>query len=147
MANTGNKIYTTLLKVTNDINQYPLDVNNDLCSISNLAQAAKANTFGETDYISPIPDSTSCPITGPPAENNAVQLQISTSDIAICSTIPETYYTTGGAFSQGVSIYMNNALTIEYNGNGSYVLLSTSGIIHTLALAMVGQTTGESCAV
>lgn len=60
MANTGNKIYSKLLKVTNDINQYPLDVNNELCSVSGLPQDEKPNSIGDVNYIAPSEDLTNC---------------------------------------------------------------------------------------
>lgn len=64
MANTGNKVYATLLKVVdggaND--GQALDVNNDLVSLSGLPQASKANTSGQPNYIAPIQDSTTCPL-------------------------------------------------------------------------------------
>lgn len=64
MANTGNKIFNKLVKVTNDINEYPLDINDELCSVTGLAQAEKTNTLGDPNYIAPFQDLTSCPITG-----------------------------------------------------------------------------------
>src|SRR6476646_3384535 len=60
--NTGYKIYTTLLKVSNDGNNYPLDDNDELCSISGLPQSSKTNTFGDPDYIEPSLDYSSCPV-------------------------------------------------------------------------------------
>ena len=43
MPNNGKKIQPTLKKVTDDVNQFPLDVNNNLCSVSGLPQARQAN--------------------------------------------------------------------------------------------------------
>lgn len=60
MANTGNKVYATLLKVSDDVNEYPLDVNNNRTSVSGLPQASKANTVGTDGYIAPFA-SASCP--------------------------------------------------------------------------------------
>jgi hypothetical protein len=56
MANTGNKIYTTLLKVVDGgLNDgQALDANNNLISASGLPQASKLNTFGQPDYIAPF---------------------------------------------------------------------------------------------
>lgn len=66
MANTGNKIFTKLLKVTDDINQYPLDINDELCSVTLLPQAEKSNTLGQPDYIAPFQDLTACPLSETP---------------------------------------------------------------------------------
>jgi hypothetical protein len=64
MANTGNKIYTNLLKVVNGglYDGLPLDINNQLISISGLSQDAKANTSGQPDYILPNQDLNKCPL-------------------------------------------------------------------------------------
>lgn len=68
MTNTGKKIYSKLAKVTNDINQYPLDANDELCSVTGLPQATKLNTFGESDYIAPFEDLTFCPLGNIPVD-------------------------------------------------------------------------------
>lgn len=62
LENTGYKGYSTLLKVTNDGNNSPLDINNNLCSESGLPQATKSNTIGDPDYIAPVYDTVTCPI-------------------------------------------------------------------------------------
>ena len=64
MANTGNKIYATLLKVVDGgLNDgQALDANNNLVSASGLPQASKANTLGQPDYIAPVQDLTTCPL-------------------------------------------------------------------------------------
>jgi len=64
MANTGYKKYNNLLKVVNGgiNNGQALDINNQLISISGLAQDTKANTFGQPDYIPPVLDIFACPI-------------------------------------------------------------------------------------
>ena len=59
--NTGYKGYSTLLKVANDGNNSPLDINNNLCSESGLPQATKSNTIGDPDYIAPVYDIVTCP--------------------------------------------------------------------------------------
>jgi hypothetical protein len=61
MANTGRKIFNTLLKVST-VNNAALDVNNEFCSLSGLPQATKPNTPGDLNYIGPIQDLTLCPI-------------------------------------------------------------------------------------
>jgi len=61
MANTGNKGWTQLLKVTDDVNEYPLDAGNALVSITANPQDSKANTSGDPDYVAPVP-SLDCPV-------------------------------------------------------------------------------------
>lgn len=66
IQNTGYKGYSTLLKVTADGTNRPLDINNNLCSDSGLPQVSKANTVGQPDYVAPIYDTATCPITPAP---------------------------------------------------------------------------------
>ena len=60
--NTGNKIYSKLVKVSNDNNNNPLDENNELCSVTGLPQAYLDNTPSNPNYIPPFEDLNSCPI-------------------------------------------------------------------------------------
>ena len=60
--NTGIKVYDNLKKVSNDGNEYPLDVNNNRCSVSGLPQDIKINASYDPDYIPPVTDLTDCPI-------------------------------------------------------------------------------------
>ncbi len=62
IVNTGYKAYTKLIKVTNDANNYPLDVNNNLVSVTGITQDIKDNVLGQADYIAPIQDLISCPL-------------------------------------------------------------------------------------
>ena len=62
IENTGYKVYTNLLKVTNDGTNRPLDINNNLCSESGLPQAIKDNLITDVDYIPPFEDLTACPL-------------------------------------------------------------------------------------
>lgn len=55
-----------LLKVTNDGLAQPLDVNDNLCSQSGLPQFEKSNEIGTEGYISPVFDTSSCPISATP---------------------------------------------------------------------------------
>lgn len=61
-ANTGKVQYNILMKVSNDINQYPLDVNNQRTVDTGLAQQTKPNTVGNPDYVQPYVDTVTCPI-------------------------------------------------------------------------------------
>lgn len=60
--NTGNALYATLLKVSNDINTYPLDINNHKTTDTGLSQASKANSSSDPDYIPPYSSPISCPV-------------------------------------------------------------------------------------
>jgi hypothetical protein len=64
VQNTGNKTYSNLLKVVNggSYNLQPLDVNNQLVSVSGLPQDNKSNSQGQADYIAPYQDLNSCPL-------------------------------------------------------------------------------------
>lgn len=65
MANTGYKIQPQLKRVTNDINEYPLDENDNLCSVTGLPQAVMANPVDDPTYK--VEDHERCPIVdGPP---------------------------------------------------------------------------------
>jgi len=50
MANSGYKIQPRLKKVSNDVNEFPMDVNNELCSVSGLPQATMNNPTGSSTY-------------------------------------------------------------------------------------------------
>jgi hypothetical protein len=69
MANTGNRIFSRLLKVIDDGTDRPLDVNNILCSVSGLPEVRKDNISGQSDYIAPTQNLTLCPLPAPPASN------------------------------------------------------------------------------
>jgi hypothetical protein len=62
MANNGYFKYALLRKVSNDVNEYPLDVNNNRTSESGLSQHTKSNDLGDPDYIVPVFDTEVCPI-------------------------------------------------------------------------------------
>ena len=56
MAYTGFRIRPTLKKVTNDVNEFPLDINNNLCSTSGLPQDIQPNptnapTYRQSDVV------------------------------------------------------------------------------------------------
>lgn len=61
-VNTGYLKYPTLLKVTDDGTDRPLDIDNNLCIESGLPQDSKLNTIGQPDYIEPYFDTITCPI-------------------------------------------------------------------------------------
>lgn len=67
MANTGYKGWTQLLKVTDDVNEFPLDAGNALVSITSNPQDSKPNTFGDPDYVAPVYSPGDCPPPDPVA--------------------------------------------------------------------------------
>lgn len=83
MSNTGQKIWLTLKKVTNDVDEFPLDVNNNLCSASGLPQDTKVNMEGLPDYLPNETDITSCPITTLSPEEPQVELNYCFSAITL----------------------------------------------------------------
>lgn len=65
MANSGKKVYITLVKVTNDGTNRLLDSNNNLVSMSGLPADTKPNVSSDPNYIAPVTDTISCPVTTP----------------------------------------------------------------------------------
>ena len=61
MALTGYKGWTQLLKVTDDVNEFPLDAGNALVSITSNPQDSKGNTIGDPDYVAPVYSPGDCP--------------------------------------------------------------------------------------
>lgn len=53
---TGYKLYTTLKRVSDDVNEYPLDENGNRITESGLPQETKPNNSLDPDYIGPIYD-------------------------------------------------------------------------------------------
>lgn len=89
MPNTGYRIYPTLIKVSDDINEYPLDVNNHRTSVSGLPQDSMAMLITDPRYK--VLDST-CAVftfikTGDYQRNNCTPPQTGTT-----VTYSETYY-------------------------------------------------------
>ena len=106
MANTGKKVYVTLLKVTNDINEYPVDINGNLCSISGLPQATKSNTIGQPDYIAPVTDLITCPIPTTTTTTTAAPSAIPTYIDIYSYDLP--------AFTSSSSFYIYDTTALEY---------------------------------
>jgi hypothetical protein len=61
MANTGYKGWAQLLKVTDDVNEFPLDAGNALVSITSNPQDSKINNIGDPDYVAPVWAPDDCP--------------------------------------------------------------------------------------
>jgi len=61
---TGYIVYPTLIKVSDDVDEFPLDVNNNKTVDSGLAQDSKDNDIGDPDYIAPVYDDETCPLDG-----------------------------------------------------------------------------------
>lgn len=119
MANTGNKIFTKLVKVTNDINEYPLDINDELCSATGLAQAEKTNTLGDPNYIAPFQDLTSCPLT-PTSYKIKTLTPTTTSEQVVCAG--QTYSNTTTTIR--LQLVELDGSTIKINNTGSDITIN-----------------------
>jgi len=75
---------------------------------------------------------------------NAVSLRINSDQLAVCTSIPQTYYTLGGALGEGTEIFTDAGLTMPYSSGGNYVVASTS--IFNLSGNLVGTFSGVNCA-
>ena len=115
--NTGYKGYSTLLKVTNDGNNSPLDINNNLCSESGLPQATKSNTIGDPDYIAPVYDIVTCPL---PVLTNKV------TSLTATSYLDGNYFINLNLTLQ-YSVLVNTTLNIDID-TGSGVFTSSVSI-------------------
>ena len=125
--NTGYKGYSTLLKVTNDGNNSPLDINNNLCSESGLPQATKSNTIGDPDYIAPIYDIVMCPLPATGSiqitnNNNPAVNNVNISTVTIDGT---EVVLSGGSFpiTPGQTV---NASYSTVSGTSSTITLSAN---------------------
>lgn len=58
--NTGFLIQPKEKKVTNDVNEFPVDINNQLCSVSGLPQAIRDNPTDSPTYR--VLNTTACPV-------------------------------------------------------------------------------------
>lgn len=114
MANTGYKGWTTLLKVTDDGTDRPLDVDNRLCTDTGLPQATKANSDLDPDYVEPVLDLTTCPL--PPVEYYTFLFTTPPrdTDAETCAdeAFSTTFYAAVPSFVIGTQMYTDTALTI-----------------------------------
>jgi hypothetical protein len=100
MANTGNRIFSRLLKVIDDGTNRPLDENNILCSISGLPEVRKDNIFGQADYIAPTQDLSLCPLPTPPSSDR--------QDIFLYNyNQPGVFNVIGNVLIDGVDIFVD----------------------------------------
>lgn len=142
MSNTGYKIYTTLLKVSDDVNQHPLDVNGQLCSISGLPQDSKSNTSGQPDYVAPTLDYTLCPVNTP---SNGIELRFGIIETGICTNFPELCYTASNILDTGSEIFIDISMSIPYSGSANFVVKAIGGSIYNLTGNLVNASTGNLC--
>lgn len=144
MANTGYKKYNNLLKVVNGgpNNGQPLDINNQLTSISGLVQDTKANTFGEPDYIPSTLDYTFCPVN---IISNSIELRFNSTTTAICTSISEICYISGGVLNVGSEIFIDVNMTLIYTGSSTFVVNAAGGTVYNLTGNIVGSASVNTC--
>jgi len=109
MGLTGQKVYIKLKKVSNDLDELPLDENNIPTWISGEPQEFKDNVIGDPDYVAPITDLISCPI----APSTCKSYGIYNTGV---TTLNFTYRICGGATSTGtVAPGLNTVVCAEYD--------------------------------
>lgn len=126
--NTGYKGYLTLLKVTDDGTNRPLDANNNLCSESGLPQATKPNIESDPDYVAPVYDLTACPL--PPASNYShnISIQSSTAVNACSQTgFQDVVYATVSSIVVGSELFTDSLLTLPLAGGNLWYKLELTG--------------------
>lgn len=118
--NTGYKAYRKLAKVTNDGTNRALDINDQLCEETGLPQHIKDNIISDPNYIPPVYDIISCPITPISYLLNISEEYISGTDVLLgCDLIVHnaTGYTANQIITPGTVIYRDAALTTRYFAN------------------------------
>lgn len=134
--NTGYKGYSTLLKVANDGNNSPLDINNNLCSESGLPQATKSNTIGDPDYIAPVYDIVTCPL--PYFAYNFSTLTNNNTVTACGYAFGLTLYSADNLLDVGSILYTDTELTSVFVGDNLYHSLQTAGTNKYVRINTVG---------
>lgn len=125
MANTGYQINPQLKKVTDDVNEYPLDVNNHLCSLTGLPQDTKPNDPSSSDYR--ILNPTSCPVVITYTYVKKADFQkndCTGQDTGSILTYSKTYTST---ISVGDAVAQADADVTNYNNEGQ-AYANTNGI-------------------
>lgn len=138
IENTGYKGYSTLLKITNDGNNSPLDINNNLCSESGLPQATKSNTIGDPDYIAPVYDIVTCPLI-----TEEIRVTDLYGGVENCGFGNDNRVVTSSiTLSKPITVDTNFVVRSTYslNGNCTY----SEGSIDTNVLILSGQLHGNS---
>lgn len=142
--NTGYTKYNTLLKVSDDVNEYPLDVNNIRTSLSGDPQDSKDNDPSDLDYIANFLNLGDCPVPAVSPKEFKSDFAPGFFDKAITSTVP------GGGFPVVVSVCMDTQnesintlpgvtqITLGTTGNGR-ILTVTEGGNHQIDVAANGN--------
>ena len=139
IVNTGYKGYSTLLKVTNDGNNSPLDINNNLCSESGLPQATKSNTIGDPDYIAPVYDIVTCPL----PSGATITITGKNSNVVQCGAGDDTKIIVSSVIlSSPVTVDTIFTVGIVYSINGSCT--TSLGTATTDVTILAGETSGDS---
>lgn len=130
MANTGRKIYTRLLKVSDDGLNTPLDIDNVPTSISGKPQAVKLNTLGEEGYITPSEDLVLCPL---PILRKTVYLTVNARTVSGTDyfhfTLSEPLQQDITNFSVGVNGGGSVLAPISANTTGTNFISTTNGVV------------------
>ena len=137
--NTGYKGYSTLLKVANDGTNRPLDINNNLCSESGLAQDTKSNTVGQPDYVTPVFDIVTCPI----PSGATITITGKNSSVVQCAAGDDTKIITSTVtLSSPVTVDTIFTVDVVYSINGSCT--TSLGSATTDVTILAGETSGDS---
>lgn len=105
MANTGYLIQPQLKRVTDDENEFPLDENDNLCSVSGLPQATMDNPPEDPSYR--ILDYDSCPV---PTEPYYLSLE----DRPTTGTNRELVARLSNEF--GAAVTVSESITFDWTG-------------------------------
>lgn len=124
--NTGYLIQPTLKYVTDDVDQFPLDVNGDLCSVSGLPQATMATPPSDPRYK--VENTTICPLPTPPPSDDYTLTPVNVEDgdsssvkVVLKNSLGVAVTVTGN-ISFNYSIALTPALTLT----GSKTLLASN---------------------
>ena len=145
MANTGNRIFSRLLKVIDDGTDRTLDVNNILCSISGLPEVRKDNIFGQADYIAPTQDLILCPLPAPPSGNRQDIFLYNYNQSGLTNQL-------GNVLIDGVDIFVDTDVFPVYGGQSkvgfinnvnpsAVVIVQTSNTVDTPIRVSAGGVT------
>lgn len=122
--NTGFLIQPKEKKVTNDVNEFPMDVNNELCSVSGLPQALRNNSVDSPTYR--IVNTDVCPI-DPSSEVNLTVF-------GTYSSLEQRFQ-----FDAGITSALDNELTVNFNVSYKENGFEFSGVSDTV-LFEIGET-------
>lgn len=133
--NTGYLIQPTLKYVTDDVDEFPLDINGDLCSVSLLAQATMSTSISDPRYK--VLNTTICPLPTPPPLD----------DVVLSIEVTEPSPQTGGTNLYGAKVTISEALDNDLTVGFviDYEVVPSGTNTHTSSLIILqGELTAES---